>query len=238
MSDRNEKSTKPNPHENHRQRVKDRFLRDGLLGFEDHQALEMLLFYAVPRRDTNALAHKMIKRFGTLHNLMNQDPQVVAKECGISLNTAVLIAMIVPMFNKYSMSRIEKRQPVSNSRKAGELAIKLMQGRRLESFYVICLNSDNRLITAELLSEGTVNETVIYMRNVVEIALKYGAYSVILAHNHPSGLLSASKSDIESTEAIVKLLESVDVKVMDHVIVAGEDYLSFSEKKLMRFEGY
>jgi DNA repair protein RadC len=220
-------------HAGHRERLKQRFVRSGLDGFDDHQALELLLFYAVPRRDTNKMAHRLIKQFGSLHNLMSANPLNVAKTCKISLNTAVLITMVVPMFQKYSQSRMGKRPVIGNSRAAGEYALAHMRGKPMECFYLICLNSRKQLIYSELISEGTSDETSIYIKHIVETALKHDAASVILAHNHPSGALTASHNDIEATVSIINALNTIDVDVIDHIIIAGDDYLSFSEKRLL-----
>ena len=237
----NAKKGKPNKdgtglHDKHRERVRQRYLRSGLNGFEDHQVLEFLLFYAVPRRDTNELAHRLLKSFGTLHNLMNADPRAVARTCNISLKTAILISLIVPTYQKYSQSLIAKRTLINDSRKAGELALSLLRGRTLECFYVICLDIRSQLIVSELISEGTPDETSIYVRHIVSVAIKHEAASVVLAHNHPSGLLTASQNDINATIAIVDALDTINTDVMDHIIVAGNDYLSFSEKKLLKLK--
>jgi DNA repair protein RadC len=224
---------KRSSHDGHRDRVRQRYLRSGLIDFEDHQALELLLFYAVPRRDTNELAHKLLTKFGSFHNLLSADPRKIARMCGISINTAVLISLIVPMYQKFSQSRTEKRMVIDTSLKAGQHAISLMHGRTLECFFLICLDTRKQLIFSEMVSEGTPDETSIYIRHIVEVALKHKAVSIILAHNHPSGLLTASQNDLEATVAIKDALDTINVPVLDHIIVAGDDYLSFSEKRLL-----
>jgi DNA repair protein RadC len=228
-----ENNEKTNIHAKHRERVRKRYMTSGLDGFDDHQALELLLFYAVPRRDTNELAHKILQTYGTLHNLLDSDAVDIARRCGVSESTAILISMFVPMFRKYNNSRAEKRAVLDDSMKAGNYAVNLLRGKTRENFYLICLNSQRREIFAALISSGTTNETSLYPRQIVEAALKHNAVSVILAHNHPSGILAASANDIEATRAIIDVLDSINIDVLDHIIVTDDKYLSFSEKRLL-----
>lgn len=229
MGDKKDK----NPHAGHRERVRNRFLRGGLDSFEDHQVLEMLLFYCYARKDTNEIAHSMLLEFGTLHNLFEADPLEIARRCGVSENVAVLVAMVPSLARRYFTSKWEKRDMLDSSKKAGMFAISLFTGLTVECFYLICLNNQRRLIYAAKVFEGTVAETPVYPREIVGTALKHQAVSVILAHNHPGGILSPSRSDVEATKKLVDALHTVGVEVVDHIIVAGDKYYSFSEKKTL-----
>lgn len=220
-------------HAGHRERVRKRFLRAGLDGFEDHQVLELLLFYCYPMKDTNEIAHKLLREFGTLHNLFEADPLEIAKRCKVTENVAVLVAMVPSLARRYFTSKWEKRDLLDTSKKAGMFAISLFTGLTVECFYLICLNNQRRLIYAEKVFEGTIAETPVYPREIVGTALKHQAVSVILAHNHPGGVLSPSRSDIDATKKIVAALGTVGVEVVDHIIVAGDKYYSFSEKKTL-----
>lgn len=220
-------------HSGHRKRIKEKYIHNGLEPFADHEVLELLLFYCIPMRDTNELAHKMIEEFGTLHNLFDASPQEIARRCKISQSTAILVSIIPALYKRYSAAKWAKRAELDTSKKAGQYAMSLFAGETNECFYMICLDSQSRLLHTVLISRGTVDETQIYPRQVVESALKYNAASVILAHNHPGTSLSPSRNDIEATRRIMEALEPIDINVMDHIIVGGIKYYSFSEKRLL-----
>lgn len=200
---------------------------------EDHEALELLLFYCVPRQDTNALAHRMIERFGKLHHLLEATPEEISKHCGVSMNTAVLVSLILPLHRKYATGKWERREKLDTPEVAGAFAGSLFIGETYECVYIICLDVQKRLIYPEMLCRGTLDEVQMYPRTIVEAALKHNAACVIMAHNHPSGLLSASRSDIEATRIVKNALEVIGIELIDHIIVAGDTYLSLSAKKLM-----
>jgi len=220
-------------HGGHRKRVKDRFISEGLDAFEDHQVLELLLFYCIPRRDTNELAHRMIDEFGSLAGLFEAEPKDIQKRCGVSENTAILVSLIPPVARRYFTAKWGEKPKLTSSSKAGEYAISLFAGRTYEAFQVICLDSQNRVNYAALVQEGTLTEAPVYPRLVVEAVLRHKANSVILAHNHPGGSMQPSRADIEVTGRISKALEAISVKVVDHIIVAGDKYFSFKENGLL-----
>ncbi len=232
------KGDKPkNPHAGHRKRVRERYIKSGLDAFQDHEALELLLFYSIPMRDTNEKAHEMISKFGSLHNLMDSSVLDIERLCGCSESTAILINLIPALWKRYEMSKWEPRCQLDNSKRAAEYAMNLFIGERVECFYLICLDNQNCLIYPELLTKGTVNEVHFYAKDIVQVALKHNAVSVIITHNHPSGYLKPSLEDHNATEAIRSALATIGVDVIDHIVVAGSKYLSFSEKKLYNFGG-
>jgi DNA repair protein RadC len=220
-------------HEGHRKRVKDRYLSDGLDSFTDHQVLEFLLFYCIPMKDTNELAHKMLREFGTLAGLFEAHPKDICKRCGVSENVAIMVSLIPSLSRRYFTSRWGERPVLSSSSRAGEYVISLFAGRTYEAFYVICLNSQNKVLHAELVHEGTINEAPVYPRIIVEAALRHRASSVILAHNHPGGGLQPSQSDIHVTQKVKAALEAISITLNDHIIAAGDRYVSFAEKGLL-----
>lgn len=222
-----------NIHDGHRRRVKSRYLSEGLDGFQDHEILEFLLFYCIPMKDTNELAHKMIREFGSLAGLFDSDPVEISKRGGVSENTAILISLIPSLVRRYFKAKWGDKPILSSSSKAGEYAVSLFAGRNYEAFFVFCLDSQSRLNHATLVHEGTINEVQVYPRLVVETALRHKAHSVILAHNHPGGILDPSKADIEVTKRVMIALEAISIDVMDHIIVAEDNYVSFAEKGLL-----
>ena len=220
-------------HTGHRKRLKNRFLEEGLDSFEPHQVLELLLFFSIPRRDTNEIAHKLLKKFGSLSGVFEADIKELVKVEGIGENSAFLISMIPQLSRRYLNDKWRDKPELNSSSKAGEYAISLFAGRTYEVFYVICLDAQNRVNHAALVHEGTINEAPIYPRIIVETILRHKANSVILAHNHPGGSLNPSRGDIEATKVIKNALESISVKVVDHIIVCGERYVSFAERGLL-----
>ena len=216
-------------HEGHRKRLKMRFLKEGLDSFEPHQVLELLLFYSIPRKDTNELAHKLLERYGSLSGVFDADIKDIVKVPGIGENTAFLLNLIPHLARRYHNDKWGPKPELNSSTKAGNYAISLFAGRNYEAFFIICLDSQNRVNYSELVHEGTINEAPVYPRLLVEAAIRHKANSVILAHNHPGGTLTPSRADIEATKTICTALESISIKVIDHIIVCGDKYYSFAE---------
>lgn len=220
-------------HEGHRERLKKRFLEEGLDSFEPHQILELLLFYSIPRKDTNEIAHGLIERFGSISGVFEADPKMLESVMGMGKSSAVLLALIPALTRIYLRDKWGERSVINSSVKAGEYAAALFAGRTYEVFYLVCLDSQNKVIYSSLLHEGTINETAVYPRKVVEEALRHKAVNVILAHNHPGGGLTPSRADIDVTAKIKTALNSISINVIDHIVVAGEKYISFAEKGLL-----
>ena len=220
-------------HRGHRDRMKNRFICNGFEGFDDHQVLEMLLFYCYARRDTNEIAHKMINKFGSLHNLFEANPLEISQKCKVSKNVAVLVSMVPMLSRRYNLSKWRKGTQLTTSKQAGEYCISLFIGEVNECMYLICLNNQRNIICTEKISEGTITQTMVYPRIIVQEALKHKAVAVIIAHNHPGGATTTSKSDLDLTVQIIKALDTIDIYVEDHIIVSGLDYYSFSEHKAL-----
>jgi DNA repair protein RadC len=219
-------------HEGHRSRLKNRFQEEGLDGFEDHQILELLLFYAIPRRDTNELAHSLLNIYGSLSGVLEADPKDLAKTPGLGENSAILLALIPSLARTYLKDRWGTRPTLDSTTKAGEYVLALCAGRTYEVFYVICLDAQHNVIYPALVHEGTIDQAPVYPRLIVETALRHKAHSVILAHNHPGGSPTPSPQDIEVTKRIQLALEQISISVLDHIIAAGEQYVSCGEKGL------
>jgi len=227
------KSTDKKLHEGHRQRVRARVLAEGLDAFEDHQVLELILFYCIPMKDTNEIAHTMIKEFGSIASLFEAQPEDIAKRCKVSLNTAIFLSLVPSLSRRYLKAKWGDKPLLNSSTKAGEYVLSLLSGRTYEVFYVICLDSQNKVNYAALVHEGTINEAAVYPRLIVEAAIRHKAASVILAHNHPGGGMQPSKADIEVTQRIREALKAISIGTVDHVIAAGDKYYSFAENNLL-----
>ena len=225
-------------HKGRRIRMRGRFTNEGIDHFEDHEVLELLLYYAMPMRDTNSIAHRLISEFGSISNVFEAPVNDLMKRCEITENTAILLAMMPGVARKYLNNRWGKRIRISCSGDAGEYAATLFTGRINETFFVINLDNSNQLISAKKINEGTINETHIYPRRIVETALTSHANSIILAHNHPGGTHYPSNMDIEVTHKIIRALREISIHVIDHIIVSGEKYYSMAENGYMGNERY
>ncbi|MBF0308851.1 MAG: DNA repair protein RadC [Magnetococcales bacterium] len=218
----------------HRGRLRERFLREGLEGFPDHQVLELLLFYILPRRDTNRLAHQLIRRFGSLSAVLEADPVDLAGIEGIGRNAAVFLTLFPPLTRRYLHDRATRDKPALNQPEVTcRFVVPLMLGRTEEVFYVLCLDSRLRLLFPALISHGTVKKALVHPRQVVEAAIRHKASGIILAHNHPSGSVKPSPEDIEFTKRLQQALTVLDIRLLDHIIVAGTETCSMAKRNLL-----
>ena len=219
-------------HDGHRQRMKGRFREAGAAAFDDHNLLEMLLFYAVPRRDTNELAHKLINRFGTYSGVLEASIDELMSVDGIGESAAVLIKL-VPEMNKRYMQRSNDSDTISSASAAGKYFVSKFAYETVEVAYAMFLDSKNRIIACREISRGVVNATEICIRAIAEQALACKATSVIIAHNHPDGIPVPSAEDELTTQKIKLALSTVGIKLADHIIVGGDQYVSFVSYGLM-----
>lgn len=225
--------TKANTHGGHRQRLKNRFIAEGLDGFDDHQVLELLLFFSIPRKDTNEIAHMLLKKYGSLSGVLEADPKDLTTTPGVGENSAVLLSFIPSITRRYFKDRWGERPLLDSTMKAGEYVVSLCTGRTYEVFYVICLDAQCRVIYPALVHEGTINQAPVYPRMIVETALRHKANSVILAHNHPGGSPIPSRQDIEATKNIKNALNAISISVVDHIVTSGNSFTSFAEKGMI-----
>ena len=221
------------PHSGHRERIRKRFREEGLEHFEDHQVLELLLFYAIPRGDTNILAHELLRQFGSLSAVLNAPIGELVKVPGIGEQAALFLTLMPQLVRRYQkdLSLRESREPVLNSVETVSAYVRsLMLGRPEEAFYVLCLDVRCRLLKAVLISEGTSRETAVHPSKVAEAALRHRASGVIFVHNHPAGSLSPSSQDRQLTRRLIQALGPLSIRVLDHLILAGERVYSFAEQ--------
>lgn len=225
-------------HDGHRSRIKNKYLEHGADGFENHELLEMLLYYAYPRIDTNELAHRILNEFGgSFTDLIFSEPEKIADVCNISINTAILLSLVGEINNRIVFEKWNKKVVLNNTNIAGEYAISLMNNVQKEELYVICLNSTLAVIKAVCAAKGMVDSAYVDVRQVVEIAIKYNATSIILVHNHPGGSLKPSFSDIRFTNECLNALSSIKIDLNDHIIVSNGEYFSFSNENILIKKG-
>ncbi|MBQ5890250.1 MAG: DNA repair protein RadC [Clostridia bacterium] len=220
-----------NNHKDHRQRLKARYYNEGLDSFEDHNILEFLLFFGIPYKDTNDLAHELLNHFGSLSGVFEASREDLMSIKGIGENTATLLTFIPALSRKYLEDKVDEKVPMNNCSTVGKFLIGKYRFRRDEVFSVISLDQSCRFKHWDIISSGTINITAVSSRKVIETALKTSANAVILAHNHPNGLAVPSGDDIKSTIALVEALNVIGVRVLDHIIISDEDFVSLASSQ-------
>ena len=216
-------------HSGHRQRLKERFLREGLDQFEEHQVLELLLFYCIPRKDTNPIAHALISRFGSLAGVLDAPVEELQKVPEIGENAALFLSLLSPVCRYYMVNHAQQNKILPRIQDCWDYMIPLFHGRRNEIVYLLCLDAKCKMICCRELGEGRVNSASVPIRKIVECALTANASTVVLAHNHPSGLAIPSQEDIQATYRVASALEAVDIILEDHIVVADDDFVSLRE---------
>lgn len=217
-----------NLHNGHRQRVLDRFRKEGIDGFSPHNILEMVLFYSIPRMDTNEIAHRLIDRFGSVAGVFDAPESELLKVDGIGERSAAFLKMI-PQLARYYMTEKAEDKIITSSRDAGEYLLPRYIGRTTEAVMVICLDNKNKVISTQVVHEGNVNTAEISIQAIATAALGCNATSVIVAHNHPGGLSLPSNEDIKTTEVLCRTLSALNIKVLDHIIIADNDFVSLAD---------
>ncbi len=212
-------------HEDHRKRVRERFLSEGLDGFAPHNVLEFLLFYSIPRRDTNEIAHALLDKFGGLSQVFDADINELAEVNGIGINSAVLIKLIPQLAKRYMTDSVRPEDGKFNrASKIGDYFVSRFIGETTEVVYMMLLDSSYSLINCRRIFEGSVNSAHLPTRTVISEALSTKASMVVLAHNHPGGLAVPSSNDINTTRCLSDALGLIDAKLLEHYVIAGSRY--------------
>ena len=222
-------------HEGHRERLRKRFKEEGLDGFSEIQALELALFYAISRKDTNPIAHALLDHFGGLAQVLEAPVEELQKVPGVGESTAVFLRMITELGRLYMVSRTSQTKILTTLEQCAEYMLPYFYGRRLETVFLLCLDAKCKVLCCKEVAEGSVNAAGISVRKVVETALGANATSVVLAHNHPSGVAVPSGEDVQTTRRIAAALATVEIHLVDHIVVADEDYVSMAQSGV-RFE--
>lgn len=214
------------PHQGHRERLRRRFMDEGLQSFQPHEVLELALQYTIPRKDTNALAHALLERFGSISAVVAQKPEQLMKVKGIGEQSAVFLTMLPKLMAYIQSDRWVARPQLKTMRDAGSYCTTLFDDDSIESVVAICLDTHMQVLGSRTLFTGTVNETYISVRAVVEYAIEQHAANMLLAHNHPSGSLVPSSTDVRVTNDIRNALATIGIRLEDHIIVAGNRFKS------------
>lgn len=220
-------------HEGHRERLKARFEESGLDDFNEVNALELLLFYAIPRKDTNELAHRLLERFGSLDAVLNAGVRELTEVEGVGRNTALLLNLVPQIIKCCSVMSTKDMKWIRGTGDAGKYLVPRLMDEKDEKALLVCLDSNGRILSTTELNHGVVNEVSLNVRKIVETALKHRASAVILAHNHPDGVALPSLDDQYVTKKVIAALKLVNIEFKDHIIVAGDDYVSFADSRIL-----
>ena len=222
-------------HTGHRQRLRERFLRSGLDGLHDYEVVELLLTLAIPRGDVKQPAKDLIKRFKNLRGILDAPVDELRAITGIGEVAPIALQIIKAAAVLYLQEVEEDRGSLADTSHLRDFWRMRLGGLKNEVFEVAYLDSAYRLLRdgVERLEEGTINRATVYPRRVVEAALNRRAAMIVLAHNHPNGKVSPSEHDKTVTRAIVLAAETLNLRVLDHLIVSTEEVFSFHKEGLL-----
>lgn len=213
-----------NEHAEHRQRMKNRFLENGLGCFDEHQIIEMLLFFGIPRQDTNVLAHRLIDRFGSLREVLEASYEELLGVEGIGEHSATLIKFSAELSRRYLLSEARSSERFETVEKLGDFLKILFLGKKVEEVYILTFNGKMEMLSCRKLADGMTNLVAFSVKPLIEEAITSHASCIVLAHNHPSGMASPSGSDIELTHQLEFVCEQLSIPLIEHYVVAGNKY--------------
>lgn len=217
-------------HDGHRDRVRERFLNDGLDGFRDHQVMELLLFYGIPRKDTNEIAHKLMERFGSFSGVFDASFESLI-ECGLSRSCASFIKLIPAVCSRYYVDKYNSNEKSNqiNSENIGDCVLPYFIGKDDEQVLLLLVDPKGCRLFCDIISTGSFSTSEVNIRKIMQLCVKHKAYGAVLAHNHPSGVALPSNQDIIVTKKLKSSLQSIDVRLLDHLIIADMDFCPMSE---------
>lgn len=221
------KQEKSKLHEGHRERLRDRFINEGFQNFEDHNILEMVLFFTISRHDTNETAHLLLNKFGSLSGVFEASIPDLIEVDGIGPQSAFLISMIPQICNRY-MVDIALRHKIRGLEQIAAFAATCLIGMSTEHFMLFCVDNKQTLLSHHFISEGDVDSSSVNMRKIIQILMSSNATAAVIAHNHPRGGTTPSRADLMTTLSIARSLQPLHVRLLDHVVVCPEEYLSMA----------
>lgn len=223
-----------NPNAGHRGRLRERFIKSGLDGFHDYEAVELLLTYSIPMRDVKPLAKRLIERFGSLRGLFDASYDELSAVRGVGPHSGVLLRLVKEVAGEYLKERMMKKDVIRSPRDVADYLSFTLSGERVEKFMALYLNSKNEILGVETLHEGSIDRTFVYPRKAIENAFKHNARSIIFVHNHPSGDPTPSEVDRKLTRELEAAATALDIIVHDHIIVGKNTHFSSREKGWLR----
>jgi DNA repair protein RadC len=217
----------------HRMRLKWKYMTAGIEAFSDYEVVELLLSYAIPRRDTKPVAKELIQTFGSIKGIIDADSSDLKKINGVREHTAILFKLAKDLSALYLREKAREKIQISCTTELINFCRTTLGGKTDEEFWVIYLNVQNRIIEFERLQKGTVDQAFVYPRQILENALRKKASAIILVHNHPSGNVRPSNADISITNTIREKARVLEIAVHDHIIIGTDNFFSFREEGMM-----
>ncbi len=227
-----DKSRRENVHAGHRQRLKARFQREGLGGFEEHTLLELLLFFGIPFKDTNVTAHELLLRFGSLSGVFDAQYEQLMSVDGIGENAATLLKLIPEISRRYLQQIEQGEGRYDNIEKLGRMLVSRYRGISTETVFLVLLDNSYKLISIEKIHDGSVNSAQISSRKLAETALVNRASMVVLTHNHPGGIAIPSFDDLQTTAALSDMFDTIGAPMLEHILIAGDSFTPIMYDKL------
>ncbi len=221
-------SSNGHEHTGHRKRLKKKFIENGFDIFEPHEALEMYLFYAIPRKDTNPLAHRLLDRYLTIGGVCDAPIDELQREFGLSESAAVFLKMLPEMSRLYTESKLSDDYVIDYETLGDVFKTKFI-GRTNEAVALMLGDAKGKMIYFDIISKGSLNSASMPIRKIVDLSLRHNAKTAFIAHNHPSGSALPSRDDIDTTQTILETLASIEVELVDHFIVTDDDYVSLRQ---------
>lgn len=221
-------------HDGHRDKMRQRYLRGGLESFAEHEALELLLYYAIPRRDTNPIAHALMERYGSLSAVLTAPVEDLQKVEGVGESAAILLTLAPKIYRKARLEETAQERVMNSTDRVGAYLLERFAGEKMEVVYQLCLDRKSKLLACKKLGEGGVASADLNIRTLMENAILTSASQVILAHNHPSGVALPSPEDYAATDRAKAALATIGVVLLDHIIVADYDFVSMKESGYMQ----
>ena len=216
-----------NPHDGHRKRLRAEFLKNPINdATPPHKVLEFLLFYSIPRHDTNEIAHALMEKFHTFSNVFDASEEELLSVEGVGENTVALIKNILPIARIYEADKHSTGLLLRDYNTIGEFILRKYAGIADEHFSILCLDNSGKLLGFEMLNEGDISSVGVSTRTVLETAMRTRATSCVIAHNHPSGIALPSGEDIAITRNLKAILFQIGVRLVDHIIISGNDFVS------------
>ena len=222
-----QQNKKKNVHEGHRERMRNKYVNKGIEVFEQHEILEMLLFYAIPRKNTNDIAHRLLEACGSLPAVFDAPIDILMQQ-GLSYNAAVLLHMIPDLSRAYQSDKFDNEEKIITDENIGKKMVHLFAGKNEECVYAFFLDAKGKEKYSGIISKGDASSAPLFSKDIVSIAARCKAVTVIIAHNHPSGVAFPSRADLEATADIADALDTIGIHLADHIIVADRDYISLS----------
>ena len=221
-------------HDGHRDRLRKRYMAEGLDHFTEVQVLELMLFYCIPRKDTNEWAHRLLERFGSLSQVLDTRQEDLMQVEGIGENAALFLSLFPSVARYYDTNQASRVTVLKDVDECGKYLLGYFKNRINETVFLLCLDAKRKVLCCQMVGEGSVNSAGVPIRRVVEMALAANATTVVLAHNHPSGLALPSREDVMTTRRLAAALDGVDVILADHLVIADGDYVSMVQSGYYR----